>query len=189
MLTAIPWATKIQLSWEQLCELDRCARSRNLAVRTVERAKIILGVTTGMTTKEIAAQVGVVRQTVARWQSRFLKQGIKGLEDAPRTGRPRVIEPGKIEQIVKKTTQETPLNSTHWSTRSMATAMEVSASTVSRIWRAHKLKPHRVRTFKLSNALSTLAPNDPNFAEKMEAVIELLAQERGRRPGAGLNNL
>lgn len=165
MQPAIPWATKIQLSWEQLCELDRCARSRNLAVRTVERAKIILGVAAGKTTKEIVEQVGVVRQTVARWERRFLKQGIEGLEDASRTGRPRVIEPGKIDRIVKKTNQETPLNSTHWSTRSMATVMEVSASTVSRIWREHKLKPHRVRTFKLSN--------DANFAEKMEAVIEL----------------
>jgi len=161
----MPGTAKIQLTEQQQDELERCVRSRCLAARTVERAQIILGLAAGKATKEIAEQVGIVRQTVRRWRQRFLQQGTKGLEDAPRSGRPRVIQPEKIEQIVHKTAQETPPDSTHWSTRSLAKEVGVSASSVSRIWRAHKLKPHRVRTFKLSN--------DPNFAEKMEDVVEL----------------
>src|SRR5712691_6410323 len=156
---------KIQLTGQQQDELERCVSSRCLAVHAVERAKIILGLAAGQAQQEIARQLGIVRQTVRRWEQRFQQQGTQGLEDAPRSGRPRNIQPEKIEQIVHKTTQETPPDSTHWSTRSLAKVMGVSASSVSRIWRAHKLKPHRVRTFKLSN--------DPNFAEKMEDVVEL----------------
>src|SRR6266849_2014865 len=161
----MPGTAKIQLTEQQQDELERRVSSRCLAVRTVERAEIILGLAAGKARKEIAEQVGIVRQTVRRWEQSFLRQGTKGLEDAPRSGRPRVIQPKKIEQIVYKTTQETPPDSTHWSTRSLAKEVDMSASSVSRIWRAHKLKPHRVRTFKLSN--------DPNFAEKMEDVVEL----------------
>ena len=161
----MPGAAKIQLTEQQQDELERCVRARCVAARTVERAKIILGLAAGKAIKDIAEQVGIVRQTVRRWGQRFQQQGTQGLEDAPRSGRPRDIQPGKIEQIVRKTTLETPPDSTHWSTRSLAKAMGVSASSVSRIWRVHKLKPHRVRTFKLSN--------DPCFAEKMEDVVEL----------------
>ena len=161
----MPGAAKIQLTEQQQDELERCVRGRCVAARTVERAKIILGLAAGKAIKDIAEQVGIVRQTVRRWGQRFQQQGTQGLEDAPRSGRPRDIQPGKIEQIVRKTTLETPPDSTHWSTRSLAKAMRVSASSVSRIWRVHKLKPHRVRTFKLSN--------DPCFAEKMEDVVEL----------------
>src|SRR5258708_3610772 len=151
---------KIQLTAQQQDELERCASSRSLAVRAVERAKIILGLAAGKAKQEIASQLGIVRQTVRRWEKHFQQQGTQGLKDAPRSGRPRDIKPEKIQQIVHKTTQETPPDSTHWSTRSLAKAIGVSASSVSRIWRALKLKPHRVRTFKLSN--------DPNFAEKLE---------------------
>jgi transposase len=158
-------ATKIQLSEPQQKELEDCAASRTAAARTVQRAKLILGLAAGQTQKKVAAQLGIVRQTVRHWHQRFVQQGTAGLQDAPRSGRPPAIAPDKIEQIVHKTTQETPLDSTHWSTRSLAQVMRVSASSVSRIWRAHKLKPHRVRTFKLSN--------DPNFAEKVEDVVAL----------------
>lgn len=161
----MPGIAKIQLTEQQRDELESCARGRCVAVRTMERARIILGLAAGKATNEIAEQVGIVRQTVRRWEQRFLRQGTKGLEDAPRSGRPRLIQPDKIEQIVHKTTQETPLDSTHWSTRSLAQEVGVSASSVSRIWRERKLQPHRVRTFKLSN--------DPNFAEKTEAVVKL----------------
>ena len=161
----MPGAAKIQLTQQQQDELECCAGSRSVAVRAVERAKIILGLTAGKAKKEIAEQLGIVRQTVRRWERRFLQQGSKGLQDAPRPGRPRVIQPEKIEQIVYKTTQETPPDSTHWSTRSLAQEVKVSASSVGRIWRARNLKPHRVRTFKLSN--------DPHFAEKTEDVVGL----------------
>ena len=161
----MPSATKIQLSEPQREAFERAAGGRSLAARTVERAKIILGLAAGIAKQEIAAQLGIARQTVGRWEQRFLRQGSDGLEDAPRSGRPPSIGPEKIQQIVRKTTQETPPDSTHWSVRSLAEVVEVSASSVSRIGRAHQLKPHRVKTFKLSN--------DRQFAEKMEDVVEL----------------
>ena len=95
-------------------------------------------------------QPGVARQTVRRWEKRFVKEGTKGLEDAPRSGRPRRIGPEQIAQIIHKTTQETPADSTRWSTRCLALVVKVSASSVGRIWRSAKLKVHRVRTFRLS---------------------------------------
>ncbi len=162
----MPRAAQIQLTPQQQDELDRRASSRSFSARAVERAKIILGSAAGKAKKEIAAQLGTARQTVWRWERRFRKQGLPaGLEDAPRSGRPRVILPEKIEQIVRKTIQETPPDSTHWSTRSLAQQVEVSASTIGRIWRARDLKPHRVRTFKLSN--------DRCFAEKTDDVVKL----------------
>ena len=161
----MPGATQIQLTLQQQVELDHCASSRSFTARAVERAKIVLGLAPGKARTEIAAQLGIVRQTVWRWERRFRQHGTAGLEDAPRSGRPHVIPPEKIEQIVHKTTHETPPDSTHWSTRNLARQVEVSASSVGRIWRARDLKPHRVRTFKLSN--------DPQFAEKTDDVVKL----------------
>src|ERR1017187_4940424 len=153
--------------------VDRATAGRTRALRpqplgcgaSGERAKIILGLTAGETKKEIAQQLGTVGQTVRRWEQRFLQHGAEGLDDAPRSGRPPVLQPETIAQIVYKNTQETPSDSTHWSTRSLAQEVQVSASSVGRIWRAHDLKPHRVRTFKLSN--------DRYFAEKTDDVVQL----------------
>jgi len=103
----MPSATQIQLTLQQQVELDRCASSRSCTARAVERAKIILGLAAGQAKKGIAAQLGIVRQTVWRWERRFRQHGTAGLKDAPRSGRPHVIPPQKIEQIVHKTTHET----------------------------------------------------------------------------------
>src|SRR5207253_2242209 len=119
----------------------------------------------GKAKQEIAKQLGIARQTVLRWEQRFLQLGMEGLNDAPRSGRPPTIGPEKVAQIVHKTIQETPRDSTHWSTRSLAQETEVSACSVSRIWRKQKLQPHRVKTFKLSN--------DRLFAEKTTDVVSL----------------
>jgi transposase len=161
----MPVAANIQLNEQAQEELKSLAASRTSAVRLWERATIILGLAAGRAKQEIAKQLGLARQTVLRWEARFLQRGLKGLNDAPRSGRPRTIGPEKIAQIVQKTTRETPVDSTHWSTRSLAAATEVSACSISRIWRAHKLQPHRVKTFKLSN--------DPHFAEKTADIVEL----------------
>jgi transposase len=111
----MPGAAQIQLTPQQQEELDRRAGSRSLAARAVERAKIMLGLAAGKAKQEIAAQLGIARQTAWRWERRFREQGMPaGLEDTPRSGRPRVIPPEKIEQIVRKTIQETPPDSTHW---------------------------------------------------------------------------
>jgi len=158
-------SAKIQLTPAQQEELDRRANGRTVAARAAERAKIILGSAAGKAKQEIADQLGIARQTVRRWEKRFLQKGTKGLDDAPRSGRPRRIQPEQIAQILHKTTQETPADSTHWSTRSLALVVNVSPSSVGRIWRSAKLKVHRVRTFKLSN--------DRAFAEKTDDIVKL----------------
>jgi transposase len=156
---------KIRLTSEQEDDLQRFARSRTLPARLVERAKMLVGCAAGHGVEEIAAQLNVARQTVARWLGRFEAQGMQGMEDAPRSGRPPVILPPKIAEIVEKTTREKPAGATHWSTRTLAPTVGVSPSTVRRIWQRHGLKPHRVRSFKLSN--------DPRFGEKLEDVVNL----------------
>jgi transposase len=161
----MPGAENIQLDEQAHEKLKSLAASRTSAVRLWERASIILGLAAGRAKQEIAKQLGLAWQTVLRWEQRFLQQGLEGLNDAPRSGRPRTIGPEKIAQIVQKTTRETPIDSTHWSTRSLAAVMEVSACSISRIWREQKLQPHRVKTFKLSN--------DPLFAEKTADIVEL----------------
>ena len=115
---------------------------------------------------EIAAAIGISNQKAARWRKRFLKLGLVGLEkDAPRPGRTPTITLAKVQEVVRKTTQEKPGNATQWSTRMMADAVGLSEKSVRRIWHKHGLKPHLSRTFKVSN--------DPQFAEKLEAIVGL----------------
>jgi transposase len=120
----------------------------------------------GKQDSEIAAEVGISNQKAARWRKRFLKLGIAGLEkDAPRPGRTPTITSAKVQEVVRKTTQEKPANATHWSTRTMAEAAGLSEKSVRRIRHKHGLKLHLSRTFKVSN--------DPEFAEKLEAIVGL----------------
>ena len=159
-------APPIELSPEERKELEQVARARSLPAREVERARIVLRAADGSLDKDIAAELGVTREKVARWRRRFLEIGIAALrKDAPRPGRPRTVPESKVNLVVAKTTQEKPVAATHWSTRSMAAAVGVSEATVRRIWHAHGLKPHLAETFKVSN--------DPQFAEKLEAIVGL----------------
>ena len=145
-------APPITLSESQRKQLSGYARSRRVAVRLAWRAKMILLAAEGWQNKQIAARLPVSRQLVARWRTRFLQSGVAGIEkDAPRPGRKPLLSPDKVQQIIRQTTQDKPPNATHWSRNSMARQAGVSPSTVGRIWRAHGLKPHRVRTFKFSN--------------------------------------
>ncbi len=159
-------APKIVLTEEQREQLETLSRGRSLPARLVERAKIVLLAFEGKENREIAEILGVTRRTVGRWRSRFAAKGLAGIErDAPRPGRRPSLPEGLAQEVVRKTTQEKPANATHWSTRSMAKAVGVSASTILRIWAHYGLKPHLARTFKLSN--------DPAFVTKLEDVIGL----------------
>ena len=159
-------AAKINLLEAQREELERKARSRTTTVRLAARAKMILMAAEGKQDQQIAEELGIARQTVARWRSRFLASGVAGIEkDAPRPGRKPKIATGRVQKVVSMTTQEKPVDATHWSTRSMARATGLSASSVRRIWKKHGLKPHLLRTFKISN--------DPLFAEKVEDIVGL----------------
>ncbi len=146
--------------------LQRRARGRSLPARMVERARIVLRAAAGLQDKEIAAELGIMPEKAARWRNRFLDGGLVALEkDAPRPGRTPTITSAKVQEVIQKTTQEKPGNATHWSTRTMAKAVGVSEASVRRIWHAHGLKPHLLETFKVSN--------DPQFAEKLEAIVGL----------------
>ena len=103
--------------------------------------------------------------TVGKWRHRFVEDRLDGLFDEPRTGAPRRITDDQVEQVIVKTLEEKPKDATHWSTRSMATAMGLSPTTVGRIWRAFGLQPHRSESFKLST--------DPLFIEKVRDIVGL----------------
>ena len=105
------------------------------------RASSLLAVD-GLKNQEIAKTLGTSGNAVGKWRRRFVEKGIIGLNDDPRPGRRRLYGPEKIEEIVKKTIEEKPQDRTHWSTRSMAKAVGVGKTTVGKVWKAHRLKPH-----------------------------------------------
>ena len=147
-------------------KLERQSRGRSTAARVVLRSRIVLLASDGLQNKQIAEKLGVAPRMVALWRGRFLESGIEGLlKDAPRPGRAPSISAEATAALIAKTTQSTPANATQWSTRTMARETGISKASVSRIWRANGLKPHRVESFKVSN--------DPNFADKLEAIVGL----------------
>jgi transposase len=119
----------------------------------------------GKSNDEIAEVLGTSRQTVSLWRNRFAKYQIRGLKDASGRGRKRTYGSDKVEGIINATLKSKPKSMTHWSTRTMAEEMGVSHMTVHRIWKIHRLKPHLVRTFKLSN--------DKYFTEKLHDIVGL----------------
>jgi transposase len=158
-------ASAIKLSADERDFLHRLVRRRKVARAEGQRAEIILRAADGLNNCQIAKVVGMTRQTVRTWRERFSKYGLDGLDDEPRCGAPRKIGDEKIEDIVTRTLETKPKDATHWSTRGMANASGVSASTVHRIWRAFSLQPHRTETFKLST--------DPQFIEKVRDIVGL----------------
>ena len=168
-------ALEIILTEAERGELHRRARRRKIARGDAMRAQIVLLAASGYGNSAIARSVGVTRKTVQSWRGRFLRDRLDGLSDEPRCGAPRKIGDDLIEEIVVKTLETQPANATHWSTRDMAKATGVSASTVHRIWRAFSLQPHRVETFKLST--------DPQFVEKVQRYRWPLSRSAGACAG------
>lgn len=159
-------ARAIVLTASERATLTKWARGRCTPARLVQRAKIALAAADGKRNDEIASELGCTRRTVGTWRNRFGQQRLIGIEkDAPRGGRTPSVRAAKEAEIITKTTRETPKGATHWSLRTMAAAVDVSRSTVQRVWRDNGLKPHRVKTFKVSN--------DPHFAEKLVDVVGL----------------
>ena len=157
-------APQIVLTDEQRVALLRWSRGRATPARLVRRAQIVLLAAEGWENQEIAAELDIERTVVGRWRRRFAEQGLEGIEqDAPRGGRKSNAR--LAAKILEYTTQRRPSNATHWSTNSLARELGVSQSRVSRVWRANGLKPHLVRTFKVSN--------DPRFVEKLIDVVGL----------------
>jgi transposase len=158
--------TSRRVSDEQRAVLERWVAAHSTPQSVAMRARIVLLASEGASNSEIARELRVSRPTVILWRKRFAAGGPRALtETEPGRGRKPTVSAAKIKAIVQATTQSKPPGQTHWSCRSMAKAQGVSPATVQRIWDAHGLKPHRVRTFKLST--------DPRFSEKLTDVVGL----------------
>jgi len=155
----------LELSEAERRELQSLASRRSTAQGLAERARIVLACAEGDQNQQVAARLGVAKNTVGKWRRRFLDQRLEGLRDEPRSGAPRTIEDEQIEALIVRTLESTPPDATHWSSRGMAKASGLSISTVQRIWRAFGLQPHRLETFKLST--------DPDFVAKVRDVVGL----------------
>ena len=154
------------LTSKERSTLDTWARGRSFALRLVQRARIILAAAGGTQNKVISRDLKISRPTVQLWRERFLTYRLEGLKkDAPRPGRIPVISAKKIQAVVEATLHTTPPNATHWSTRTLAEAQGLSEATIRRIWKRHNLKPHLIKTFKLSR--------DRQFVEKLTDVVGL----------------
>jgi len=155
----------LEISAEQREALEAVARQRKAGVAEVMRAKMVLACAEGRANSEVAKMLGVSQPTVGLWRERFRLQGLLGLGDLPRAGAPRTVEDEQVAGIVRRTLQTKPKSATHWSTRTLAKETGVSHQTISRIWHAFGLQPHRQETFTLST--------DPLFVEKVRDVVGL----------------
>jgi transposase len=126
---------------------------------------MVLRCADGLTSKAVAAELGVHEHTVGKWRRRFVADRIDGLMDGARLGRPRTIEDDRVAAVIERTLYSTPADATHWSIRSMAKATGLSHTTIRRIWTAFALQPHRSESFKLSG--------DPLFVEKVRDIVGL----------------
>lgn len=154
----------LQLTDGEEVELRRRISAPTVTRRDGFRAQIALLRAQGIKQEDVAAQLGSSVQTVNKWSQRFELQGLDGLKDRPGRGCKTSLPIAKVDMILTKVTQPPPARK-RWSVRTMAKAAGVSHSTVNRIWRHNDLKPHLVRTFKVSK--------DPKFEEKFWDVIGL----------------
>src|ERR1700730_18216850 len=162
----LPPAPKLSLTDSDRKQLLGIGRHRSTPRGIVLRVEIVLGAAEGIANHVLARNLSTSLPTVLLWRRRFGSGGLAAvLEDRPRSGRPKQISAEQEEAIVDATMKTTPKDATHWSVRAMAASQKVSPATVQRIWRKHKLQPHRVESFKFSN--------DPEFARKVRDIVGL----------------
>ena len=154
----------LELTPEEKLQLQRVARSKTGSQRDGLRARIVLRRAEGSREVDVAAALGVSLTTISTWSRRFELQGLDGLQDRPGRGRKAWLATEKVRQVITRVVQP-PKGKKKWSTRSMAAAVGMSHQSVQRIWKSNDLKPHLVRTFKISN--------DPQFEQKFWDVIGL----------------
>jgi transposase len=147
---------------ERLESLAHRARSQPLLAR---RARVVLACAEGLDNQSVARKLRASVSMVGKWRARFLKARLEGLHDELRPGAPRKVSDAQVEKVVIQTLESTPRGQTHWSTRGLAEATGLSRMTISRIWRAFGLQPHRADTFKLSP--------DPLLIEKVRDIVGL----------------
>lgn len=160
----------IGLTDQERDQYERMCRSGKTPARLQERLSIILLADAGLTNGEIAKMLPVSAHKVGRWRNRYAEEGLAGIEkDLPRGnnhGGKNTQEQALLrKRIIEKTTQEKPVNATHWSTRTLAKELGTSHTFVAKVWHECGFKPHQVKQFKISN--------DPLFLEKLEDVVGL----------------
>jgi transposase len=156
----------VEVSATDRARLEAVVADRNSRQKWIWRAKIILATADGLGTNAIVRRAGVSKPCVWRWQERFAAEGVDGLlRDRTRPSRVPPLPQTAIDRVIALTAGDPPHEATHWTAGAMAAAAGISASSVRRIWRAHKLQPHRVRAFRLSK--------DPAFVAKLRAIVGL----------------
>jgi transposase len=158
-------AAAIELFEDDELALRSVIRAPSSTQQQALRARIVLRAAEGATNRQIAAETGASLPTVGLWRRNFAERGRDGLCDRPRSGRPRSVDDDQVKRVLAKTLEPPPDGTTHWSVRRLAEATGVSATTVHRIWREHRLRPHQTRTFKFSK--------DPQLVEKVIDVVGL----------------
>jgi transposase len=154
-----------EISQEAVETLNEWCRSTTLPHGQIMRAKIILQLSEGMSPTAIASAHRTSPKTVHRWRNRFEAEGVEGLLERSRSGRPTVIDKATVDKVLFLTTRRIPQEVTHWSIQLMAQYAEITPWQVRQIWKAADLRPHRLKTFKLSN--------DPQFADKVIDIVGL----------------
>jgi transposase len=161
-----PKLALLELTESERETLRGLARRAKTAQALALRARIVLACAQGLSNSEVSRELGVSLPTVGKWRRRFVTDRLDGLSDEPRPGAPRKITDAQVEAVLVKTLEEAPVSQdSHWSTRSMATAVGLNQTAVSRIWRAFGLKPHMVDSWKLST--------DPLFIDKVRDIVGL----------------
>jgi hypothetical protein len=154
------------LDADERARLASIVADRGRPLKHVQRARIVLLSADRLPVLEVARRAGVSRPAVWRWQQRYGQEGIDGLlRDKTRPPGTPPTRPATVAEVLALTCSQPPGEATHWTGRAVAKAVGISLRTVQRIWEAHRLQPHRIRTFKRSN--------DPAFAEKVEDIVGL----------------
>jgi transposase len=164
MQTGRPKASLV-LTPDERTELESLAHRSRSAPALARRARLVLACAEGRDNTTVARRLRLSPTTVCKWRARFVADRVAGLFDEPRPGTPRQISDDDIEAVIIRTLETTPRGATHWSTRGMAKATGFSHMTISRVWRAFNLQPHRTETFKLSP--------DPLLIPKVRDIVGL----------------
>jgi transposase len=160
-------AAALPIPAEDLRALRRWAQASSVPASLAQRAKLLLLAAEGISNTAIAEQLGITRPTVIAWRQRYTRQGLDGLADRPRRGRPQTVRRARRAQILATTLAPPPreLGVTHWSSRLLAAEVGVSHSTVARVWAEHNVKPWQIQTFKFST--------DPELEARVRDVVGL----------------
>ncbi len=158
-------AQNIPLNETDKAELESWLRKGSTKHLLAQRSRIILMSAQNVSPTDIAQKLDISRAVIYKWRTRFLNEGVAGLLDRPRPGQPRKLSDDKVKEVLWLTTERIPKEATHWSVRLMAKYAQTTTWQVRQVWAKYDLRPHRLKTFKISN--------DPEFAEKVVDIVGL----------------